>query len=245
MSTTQPLSQNGAADDHRRGPRHRLTRVRAPMRVDRLLLRAFLRAAGDPPVRCVLPGRRRRRTSARASPVGTLRFLRPPRALRVPAHAGDRLRRGLHGRPHRGRGRSARRWSTPRIARRRHPLVERLFFPARRPRANSLRGSRAQHPPPLRPRQRLLPPVARRAHALHLRLLPDARGDARGGAGREDAPRLPQGRAAPRRAGRRSGLRLGLAGAAHGAPLRRHRPRLQHLARADRLRPRAGGARRA
>ena len=103
-------------------------------------------------------------------------------------------------------------------------------------------AARAQHPPALRPRQRLLPPVARRAHALHLRVLPDARGDARGGPGREDAPRLPQGGAAPRRAGGRSRLRLGRAGAAHGAPLRRHRPRLQHLARADRLRPRAGGA---
>ena len=50
-------------------------------------------------------------------------------------------------------------------------------------------------------------------------------------------------RAASRRARRRGRLRLGLAGAAHGPPLRRHRARLQHLARADRLRPRAGGAR--
>ncbi len=78
-------------------------------------------------------------------------------------------------------------------------------------------------------------------HALHLRLLPDAGGDARGGAAGEDGPRLPQAAPAARRARGRGGLRLGRAGAAHGAALRRLRARLQHLARADRLRARARG----
>ena len=66
---------------------------------------------------------------------------------------------------------------------------------------------------------------------------PDATLEA--GADREDGSRLPQASAAPRRAGRRSRLRLGHAGAAHGAALRGDGPRVQHLARADRVRARA------
>ena len=58
---------------------------------------------------------------------------------------------------------------------------------------------------------------------------------ARGSAGRQARSRLPE---TASRAGRdrvRSGMRMGRAGAAHGAQLRRHGPRVQHLSRADRL----------
>jgi hypothetical protein len=67
----------------------------------------------------------------------------------------------------------------------------------------------------------------------------------RRGADREVRPRLPQGAAAPGGDGGGSGLRMGRPRVAHGPPLRGHGQGLQHLARADPLRPRAcagGGA---
>ena len=139
MSTTQPLSQNGAAAITGEARGIRLTRPRF-MGVDRLLLRAFLRAAGDPPVRCVLPD-----GSALDPPdgefVGTLRFLDRPTLygfLRMPEMGfgegytdgrieveGDMLEV------------IAAAYRTPPS-----PLIERLFFTAQKPRANSLRGSK-------------------------------------------------------------------------------------------------------
>ena len=91
------------------------------------------------------------------------------------------------------------------------------------------RGAR-ERSSPLRSRQRVLSPLARPRDGLHVRVFPDAGRHARGGADREDGSRLPEAAAEAGRARRRSRLRLGRARAVHGAALRRHGPRVQHLA---------------
>ena len=63
-------------------------------------------------------------------------------------------------------------------------------------RDNSVEPVACERPPSLRPRQRLLPALARSGDGLHLCLLPDTGRLARGGAGREDGARGAQ--AAPR-----------------------------------------------
>jgi len=139
MSTTQPLSQNGAAAITGEARGIRLTRPRF-MGVDRLLLRAFLRAAGDPPVRCVLPD-----GSAIDPPdgefVGTLRFLDRPTLyafLRMPEMGfGEGYTDGRIEVEGEMLEVIAAAYRTPPS-----PLIERLFFSARKPRANSLHGSK-------------------------------------------------------------------------------------------------------
>jgi len=139
MSTTPTLSSSGAAavTGPPRTARLALPRLRG---LDRLLMRAMLRAAGNPPVRCVLPD------GTVIDPpdgevVGTLRFRDRPALYAF-------LRR-----PEIGFGEGytdgaieiegdlveliAGAYRTPTS-----PLVERLFFSARRPRANTLGGSR-------------------------------------------------------------------------------------------------------
>ena len=110
--------------------------------------------------------------------------------------------------------------------------------------SNDERAAQRERPSPLRPRQRLLPALARSRDALHVRVLPDAGRHARGGADREDGSRLPEAAAEAGRARRRGRLRLGLAGAVHGEALRRDGARVQHLDRADRVRARTGRRRR-
>ena len=100
-----------------------------------------------------------------------------------------------------------------------------------------------QRPSPLRPRQRLLRALARRAAPLHLRLLRVPGAVARRSPGREDGPRVPQARPAARGDGGGGRLRLGRPGPAHGTALRSARAGLQHLAGADRLGARACAAR--
>ena len=104
-------------------------------------------------------------------------------------------------------------------------------------------GFEAQHPSPLRPRQRFLQAVARpRGAAIHLRVLRGSRHDDRASSASEDAPRLPQAAAEGRRARRRSRRRLGRLRPVHGQELRRARPQLQHLEGADRAFARLGEA---
>ena len=104
----------------------------------------------------------------------------------------------------------------------------------------------AQHPPPLRHRQRLLQALARpRGAAIHLRVLRGSRHDDRASAASEDASRLPQAAAQGRRARRRGRRRLGRLRVVHGEELRRARAQLQHLEGADRALARVGEAARA
>ena len=108
-------------------------------------------------------------------------------------------------------------------------------------------GCARERSPSLRPGQRVLPALARSRDGVHVRVFPDARRHARGGADREDGSRLPEAPAAARRTRDRSRLRVGLAGAVHGEALRRHRAGVQHLGRADCVRAEPGegrGARR-
>jgi cyclopropane-fatty-acyl-phospholipid synthase len=139
MSSTQPLSPSGAAaiTGRARGARLALPRLRG---LDRLLLRTFLRAAGSPPLRCALPD------GTVVDPpdgevVGTVRFRDRPTLYAF-------LRR-----PEIGFGEGytdgtieidgdlvevlAAAYRTPAS-----PTIERLFFSASKPRANTLRGSR-------------------------------------------------------------------------------------------------------
>jgi cyclopropane-fatty-acyl-phospholipid synthase len=139
MAITQPLSESGAAavTGRPRAVRRATSRLQG---VDRVLLRTFLRFAGSPPLRCVLPD-----GSVIDPPdgevVGTLRFRDRPTLyamLRMPELGfgegytdgrieveGDLLEV------------LAAAYRTPPS-----PLIERLFFSAGRPHPNSLRGSR-------------------------------------------------------------------------------------------------------
>ena len=139
MAITQPLSESGAAavTGRPRAVRRATSRLRG---VDRVLLGTFLRFAGNPPLRCVLPD-----GSVIDPPggdvVGTLRFRDRPTLyalLRMPEIGfgegytdgrieveGDLLEV------------VAAAYRTPPSA-----LIERLFFSAGTPRPNSLRGSR-------------------------------------------------------------------------------------------------------
>lgn len=139
MAITQPLSESGSAAVTGR-PRA-VRRASSCLRgIDRALLRTFLRLAGNPPLRCVLPD------GAVVDPpggevVGTLRFRDRPTLyalLRMPEIGfgegytdgrieieGDLLEV------------LAAAYRTPPS-----PLIQRLFFSAGRPHANSLRGSR-------------------------------------------------------------------------------------------------------
>jgi len=140
MQTQPSVHPSGAA--HITGPARALTtRATRTLPIDRWLLRTFLRAAGNPPVRCVLPNGEAVYTGDGA-PVGTVRFndrRALHRFLRQPELAfgegytdgaieidGDLVEvvAAAYGKPM-------------------HPLVDRLFFSARRPRANTLAGSRS------------------------------------------------------------------------------------------------------
>ena len=75
----------------------------------------------------------------------------------------------------------------------------------------------------------VLPAVARpRRHAVHLRVLARRHDDARGSAGQQDGPRLPQGRAQGRRYVRRRRLRLRRPPVPRVREVRRARHRHQH-----------------
>jgi cyclopropane-fatty-acyl-phospholipid synthase len=137
---TQPSVQSSRTA-HVTGPA-RVLNARAARRsaVDRWLLHTFLRLAGSPPIRCVLPDGATVYVGA-GEPAGSLRFksrsalyrllLNPELAfgegytdglIEVEGNLVDVLAAAY--------GQSV------------HPLVERLLFRAQRPRPNSLRGSR-------------------------------------------------------------------------------------------------------
>jgi cyclopropane-fatty-acyl-phospholipid synthase len=137
---TQPSVHSGGAT-HVTGPARVLSS--APSRtlpIDRWLMRALLRAAGSPNVRCVLPDGEVVYVGE-GEPVGTLRF-RDSRTLRH-----------MFRNPELAFGEGYTDGSIEidgdlvaiidaAYSRRLHPLVERLLFTAQRPRANSLTGSR-------------------------------------------------------------------------------------------------------
>ena len=181
----------------------------------------------------------------RRGPRGPRRDPRPAHPLRPPRQ----LRRRVRGRGERGPDQDPRR---PRHLPRDHLPLDgrsastRLLEAALQGVAQPAppehpRRLPVQHPPPLRPRQRLLPALARRGDGVHLRVLPARERHPRGGPAGEDGPCLPQARASSRAAGRGGGLRLGLARDPHGPRVRRERAGVQHLARADSLRARTGG----
>jgi cyclopropane-fatty-acyl-phospholipid synthase len=139
QTPTSVHSSGGAA--HVTGPARVLSdRPSRTLPVDRWLLRAFLRAAGSPAVRFVLPDGEAVYVGA-GEPVGTVRFRERGRLYRFMAKPelafgegytdgsieidGDLLDilAAAYGQPM-------------------HPLVERLLFTAQHPRANSLSGSR-------------------------------------------------------------------------------------------------------
>ena len=177
--------------------------------LDRWLARRLLRAIGNPPLDLSCGMGRRLAAAARAGPVvlhdrPTLWKL----ALRPALHFGDAYAAGrleVEGdlaRTARGRvsggtvstsGAAAR---DLRAAGSAAPLQHR----------GRLAG---EYPPPLRHRRRLLPALARRADALHVRLFCHPRGHAGSGAAGQNGLRLPQGVAAAGRVGGRGGLRLG------------------------------------
>lgn len=139
MAITQPLSESGAAAVTGR-PRV-ARRVTARLKgVDRVLLRTFLRFAGYPPLRCVLPD-----GTAIDPPhgeiVGTVRFRDRPTLyamLRMPEIGfGEGYTDGRIEVEGDLAEVIAAAYATPPS-----PLVERLFFSAGKPRANSLHGSR-------------------------------------------------------------------------------------------------------
>jgi len=137
MPMSQPLSQvQGSAVT---GPaRAQATRARA-LPIDRVLLRAFLRFAGRPPVRCVLPNGDAVYEGS-GEPVGSMRFrdratlyhfLRAPEIGFGEGYTDGRIE--IDG-------------DLVEIVAAAYqpvaPLVEKLFFTARRARQNSLVGSR-------------------------------------------------------------------------------------------------------
>jgi len=139
MQTQPSVESSGAA--HVTGPaRARSASPTRTLPVDRWLLRALLRAAGSPPIRCVLPDGEAVYVGA-GEPVATIRF-RERRALhrmlRQPELAfgegytdgtidveGDlvTLLAAAYGKPL-------------------HPLIERMLFNGHRARSNSPSGSR-------------------------------------------------------------------------------------------------------
>ena len=178
---------------------------------------------------------------------GNAALRRRARAPGARARPAAGLRRPLRGGADPGRG-FARRPDLPqqRLPQRRRPRVASRTARARARRLAAIaRARRAQCAPSLRRRQRLLRALARRAHGLHLRLLPCARALPRRGAAREARPGMPK---APAPAGpvrARARLGLGRAGAPHGARVRRARARLQRLPGAGGLGARARGEGRA
>jgi cyclopropane-fatty-acyl-phospholipid synthase len=136
MSTSQPLPSNAAAVTGR--PRALAARARA-LPLDRMLLRAFLRAAGRPPLRCILPDGEAVCVSE-AEPVGSVRFrdratlyhfLRAPEVGFGEGYTDGRIE--IDGD------------LVELVAAAYQPVapwVERLFFSAGRARGNSLTGSR-------------------------------------------------------------------------------------------------------
>jgi cyclopropane-fatty-acyl-phospholipid synthase len=138
---TQPSVETSGAT-HVTGPARVLTTAPArTLPIDRWLLRALLRAAGSPPIRCVLPDGEAVYVGE-GEPIGTLRFRERGalyRVLRNPELAfgecytdgsidveGDLVAviNAAYGKPL-------------------HPLIERLLFTSHRPRSNSLSGSRS------------------------------------------------------------------------------------------------------
>lgn len=140
MQTQSSVHSNGRTA-HVTGPARALSA--APSRtlpIDRWLLRTFLRAAGSPSVRCVLPDGEAVYVGD-GKPVGTVRFRERGALYRFMAKPELAFGEGYtdgsievdgdmtdviaaaYGKPV-------------------HPLVERLLFSSQRPRANSLSGSR-------------------------------------------------------------------------------------------------------
>ena len=140
MAITQPLSESGSAAVTGQARAIRRTSSSRLQAVDRWLLRTFLHFAGDPPVRCVLPD-----GSAIDPPVGevvgTLRFRDRPTLYAFLRHPEIGFGEGYTDGRIEVEGDLLEvvcaAYRTPPS-----PLIERLFFSAGKPRANSLRGSR-------------------------------------------------------------------------------------------------------
>lgn len=139
MAITQPLSESGAAAVTGRPRLARRVTSRLQV-VDRALLRTFLRCAGDPPLRFVLPDGTTI-DPPRGAIVGTLRFRDRPTLyamLRMPEIGfGEGYTDGRIEIEGDLAEVVAAAYATPPSA-----LIERLLFSAGKPRANSLRGSR-------------------------------------------------------------------------------------------------------
>ena len=142
MQTQPSVQSSGAA--HVTGPARVLSaRRRAPCAIDRWLLRALLRAAGSPPIRCVLPDGEARLRRRRANRSARVRF-RDRRALlpRVCATRSSPSARATRTAASRSKATSstvvAAAYGKPRASAGRTPAVH-----ARNaPRPNSLAGSR-------------------------------------------------------------------------------------------------------
>ena len=198
---------------------------------DRPLAGAAIRGRRPPSVR---PRKTELSTPPRGLPVATVKLPDPVGPVARAARPRIPVRRGLrHGRRlHRGRSRQGARDRLPAArgaSEARHPTPRAL--PPHLP---------AQRAPALRPRERLLPPLAGRRDALHLRLLPGGDRDPGRGARGQDAAGLPEAPAEARREGRGGGLRLGRDGPPHGPEPRGDGARLQPLARAGAVRARPG-----
>ncbi len=137
MSAIQPLPSNAAGVTGRARPIDAQARA---FRFDRLLLSAFLRAAGRPPLRCVLPDGQSVCESA-GEPVGTVRF----RDRRTLYHFLRAPELGFGEGYTDGRIEVIDGDLVEMVAAAYQPVsawVERVFFSARRARRNSLDGSR-------------------------------------------------------------------------------------------------------
>ena len=159
------------------------------------------------------------------------RVQEPPRAVQLGVGPRSEFRRDVHVRrrgPSRRPGRGAQR-DLPRAGPREAAALVALAAIERRARRQRERSSS------LRPRERVLRPLAGPRDGLHLRVLSDAGFHARGGAGREDGSRVPEAGAEARRTGDRSWMRLGRPRAVHGPAIRRDRSRGERVERADRL----------
>ena len=137
---TQPSVQPSRAA-HVTGPA-RILKARAahPSTADRWLLRAFLRLAGRPPIRCVLPDGSAVYEGS-GEPVGALRFKSRAALRRLLYNPELAFGEGYTEGSIEVEGRlvdllAAAYGPSP------HPLVERFLFRAQRPRGNSRRGSR-------------------------------------------------------------------------------------------------------
>ena len=161
----------------------------ASTRLDRWALRRIQRFVRSAPIRFALWDGFELPSPA-GPPVATIVFQEPPRRC----SAGSGIPSSISAKPTcSARSRSAgdlvgaARGDLPRASDRRGARPWWLWQ-----RSNDVARRQGERPPPLRPRQRLLPALARPRDALHLRLLPDAGRHAGGRADREDGSRLPQ-----------------------------------------------------